>query len=693
MKFKNLVIIGLLAILFASFKQGNSIVLENDYLSRTISVADGTLSTIAIVNKINGKTITPSDHNEFKLRISKGTSEVNGDITLTAKDFEVVNFNISKENNSQTLVVELQNKKHKLKVDVHYELADNESYARKYLKITSEKNITLERIDVDAISANGAYQPYTLKEITTQGPANWKPGLGQPLYERESATFWGIEFPAATNEVVNQELNCGYLWGNELNANQTYTSYKSVLGVADDYEFIDEAFYKYIDNIRIRPLRLQVQYNSWFDFHSNVDKESFKKSSLKIHNELVSKRDVKPLNAYVIDDGWQDSRRKDADWSDKVWKINEKFSPDFQETFKTIDSLDSKLGLWLSPGCFFGARPMVEKLGEKGFERLELSMSMTGEKYMQKLEDRVLELTGQGVNYFKFDGIFGHLNIRDFELQGRGTPKMTQLGVENLSPNDSTLNDPIYDELKTYYLVNGTERIIEIFNKMDEIDPDVFIAITNGAYLSSWWLQYVDVVWMINAGDAAGGSSRTDELTYRDGVYYEIWETENTKFPMNAIFNHEPKKDKTGEDEHTFRDYLFMNLSRGTGFIELYLKTDNLVDKDWDVIAEGLKWSEKVFPTFHNVRMHGGNPRNSEVYGYSAWDDDQGYISIHNPSDKSITYKLVLNRELGISNSKDKYVLSSPIENNTAGLKNSYSPGDTLTVDLKPKEIRVLNFN
>ncbi len=46
-------------------------------------------------------------------------------------------------------------------------------------------------------------------------------------------------------------------------------------------------------------------------------------------------------------------------------------------------------------------------------------MSMCGPKYVPVLENRILELIGQGVQYFKFDGWFGHLNIHDFELQGR----------------------------------------------------------------------------------------------------------------------------------------------------------------------------------------------------------------------------------------------------------------------------------
>lgn len=93
------------------------------------------------------------------------------------------------------------------------------------------------------------------------------------------------------------------------------------------------------------------------------------------------------------------------------------------------------------------------------------------------------------------------------------------------------MNEARFDVQKEQYLVDGTEQLMQIFNKLHEVNPEIFIAITNGAYLSPWWLQYVDIVWLINAGDAAKGDDRTGELVYRDRIYHQIWEEENTKFP------------------------------------------------------------------------------------------------------------------------------------------------------------------
>ncbi|MCG8305781.1 MAG: alpha-galactosidase [Cytophagales bacterium] len=681
--------------------------LENDFLTRTVTIENGKLHTATLYNKVAGQAVPITTGSEFKLRISEGTDKESADVTLTSDDFSFVK---TLEQTQEALGILLENKARRLQVEVHYRLEHDEFYTRKYLNIKPGKTITLEYAGIETHDIEDAYQPYKLKQITTQSmnqittPGGYKPnrpgnvtdykfGLGQPLYTTQSATFWGVEFPASTNYVKNNELNCGYLWGREVEAGNTYQTYKAVVGVADSYAFIDDAFYNYINDIKIRPLRLQVQYNSWFDHYQGVNKEKFQKSAKKVYRELVTERGTRPLNAYVIDDGWQDSFSEQSDWGDKLWKINtDRFDSDFRSSHELVKAQNGTLGLWYSPGCFFGANKMVKKLGVQGFESLDFSMSMAGPKYMAAFEERTLELARQGIAYFKFDGIFGHLYTRAFELNGRGAPTMPQLNTEGFTSTDPRLNDSQYDELKTYYLVAGTERLIDIFTKISVINPDVFMAITNGAYLSPWWLQHIDIVWLINAADGAVGEGRSGELVYRDGIYHDIWKKENTKFPMQAIFNHEPKKVKTGESKEQFREYLFMNLSRGTGFIEFYIKTENLSEHDWDVMAEGLKWVYDVFPTFENVKMHGGSPRKSEVYGYTAWNDARGYASFHNPSEEVRKYSVALDRAFGVKNPEANYTMSSPLHNGKEHNGQKVLAGDKITVTLQPKEIKVLDF-
>ncbi len=672
----------------ASLALERTVTVENDAIARTLAVKDGRLRTVEIVNKRAGTRVVPIECPEFRLRISQGTHTTDTDVELTAVDFKGSLVDTSE----REAVFELRNDARGLTVRVTYALEKSDFYMRKRLEITAAKPVALERIDVEALSAEDAHQPYTVKAIYARG--KWSPGLGQPLYTRKSGVFFGVEFPAAYNFVDGEAMHCGYLWGRELKPGTTYRAYPAVVGVSDDAAYNQDAFFEYIDRVRVRPLRLQIQYNSWFDFGRGVNKESFGRSVALIHGKLAE-RGNRPLSAYVIDDGWQDCG-KGTQWTDKAWKVNAKFDKDFATSRAAVKTAGSDLGLWMSPGCLFGSKGMVARYRAAGFEAMDDWMSLAGPKYMTLLQDRMVELTRQGVTYFKLDGLFGHLNLRNFELQGDryGIPAMPQLGLEGLKAGDPKLNDARYDELKMYYLTAGTERLMQIFDRMAGVDPDVYIVISNGAYLSPWWLMWVDSIWMINAGDAAGGSSRTQELVYRDGRYYEIWEKEKTQFPMCAIFNHEPKKRRTGEPKDVFRQYLYMNLSRGTGFIELYIKPAILGDHDWDVVSEGLHWAYDVFPLFKRSRMHGGSPKAGEVYGYTAWDRSAGYVSIHNPAAKAQTYRFVLDRTFGLApGGSRRFHLSSPMESSLKGLDREYSVGDQVALELQPREIRILNFS
>jgi hypothetical protein len=650
---------------------GKNISLENSFIKRSISITPH-LGTSSITNKLDGKSLKPTSGGAFIVYLADGTQ-------LTPSDFTVMKVDQQSAKGSTDLTIQLDCKKLPLKAAVHYSLKAGKFYTRKRLTLTPGKAMEVKKIDLESLMLTEAYQPYTISQITARGRAQWRPGLGQPLYTKTSGTFWGVEFPAAVNSVKNGRLSCSYLVGKTLPAGKPYSTHSSVLGVSDSPDFVKDAFFDYIDRTRVRPLRLQTQYNSWFDYGSRVKADTFAKSVSLINDELAIKRGVPPLKAYVIDDGWQDGR---ADWSVTPWKVNGKFDPKFSKSHQVVAEAKSYLGLWLSPGCLFGAQGSISQMKKAGFRSLDPWMSMADPAYMGKLEERMVELAGQGVSYFKLDGVFGHLNTRNFDVPG-------------FKGSEKELNDPKYDQAKIQYLTDGSERLIQVFAAMAKAKPDVYIVISNGAWLSPWWLQHIDAVWMINAGDAAGGSNRTGELVYRDHKYHELAITDNTQFPLHSIFNHEPKKTKSNETKDTFRRYLYMNMSRGTGFVELYIKPFVLKNYDWDVLAEGLHWAHDVFPTFKYSRMHGGDPKAGDVYGYTAWLKERGYVSIHNPSSEVKEYTIKLDRKLGLhpGATKTNYHLTSPIADSLQGLKAQYHYGDSLTLSLKPQEIRILNFD
>src|SRR5205085_2803822 len=102
----------------------------------------------------------------------------------------------------------------------------------------------------------------------------------------------------------------------------------------------------------------------------------------RIHKELVTDRGVKPFDAYVVDDGWQDTK---ASWAKSVWPVNAKFDPDFASTRADVAAAQSHLGLWLSPGMNFGAARKVPDLAKDGYEMLPPWGSVAGPRYMNAL--------------------------------------------------------------------------------------------------------------------------------------------------------------------------------------------------------------------------------------------------------------------------------------------------------------------
>ncbi|MCK4998643.1 MAG: hypothetical protein KAS23_03880, partial [Anaerohalosphaera sp.] len=89
----------------------------------------------------------------------------------------------------------------------------------------------------------------------------------------------------------------------------------------------------------------------------------------------------------------------------------------------------------------------------------------------------------------------------------------------------------------------------------------------------------------------------------------------------------------------------------------------------------------------------GGDPKQGQIYGFTAWTDRQGYVSIHNPSDEAQVYSFTLDRAFGLMPDSGTFNLSSPMADSLTGLKKRYSCGDSISVTLAPKEIRILNFD
>ena len=114
--------------------------------------------------------------------------------------------------------------------------------------------------------------------------------------------------------------------------------------------------------------------------------------------------------------------------------------------------------------------------------------------------------------------------------------------------------------------------------------------------------------------------------------------------------------------------------------------------QDWDILAEGLKWAQEVFPAIKRIKMLGGDPTLQQIYGYSGWNENQGYISLHNPSDKEKTFSIHLNRDIGIIKKFQNFSISSPLGHDQEISKRQWNYGDILTLKIPAKSIKLLTF-
>ena len=72
--------------------------------------------------------------------------------------------------------------------------------------------------------------------------------------------------------------------------------------------------------------------------------------------------------------------------------------------------------------------------------------------------------------------------------------------------------------------------------------------------------------------------------------------------------------------------------------------------------------------------------------------ENQGYISLHNPSDKEKTFSIHLNRDIGIIKKFQNFSISSPLGHDQEISKRQWNYGDILTLKIPAKSIKLLTF-
>ncbi len=467
--------------------------------------------------------------------------------------------------------------------------------------------------------------------------------FGQPVAVllKQGGAFFGVEYPAAENRLDSSGLlRCGHEYG-QLIGREWIESEWVVCGLSAD-EHVKLAFMRYLDDIRVVPLKPYTLYNSWYDLRSpeypRVPPENVmsEQSALKMIDllrvNMVEKHGIH-LDAFVLDDGWDIYK---SDWALRP----EQFPNGLKPLTAALQKMGTHLGIWIGPtGGYSFRKWRLEWMREKGYETVGDQLCVAGKKYRALLQKRIADFARKdGVNYFKWDGI-----------------QFSCSELDHGHPVD------IYSRRAVL------QSVIELCRIAREKNPTMFLNITSGTWLSPWWVQYANTIWMdgedYGYADVPSISQRDGAITYRDFVLYEDFKIKDLWFPIANLMTHgiiKGKLELLGSPEEPldkFTDDVLLYFARGVAMYELYISPDILTEGEWDAIGRSIAWAKDRFPILRQTEMIGGNPMQREPYGYVHFKGDRGIIAARNPFIEDNNLEVQLTAAHGLNTDAHELVL------------------------------------
>ena len=609
---------------------------------------------------------------------------------------------------------------------------DGDHFMRKFLEIeVSDKTAAIDYIDLESLKVNASDEKWTIPSVGgIVQMSEFKANLGQPIYIQ--GMFFGCEFPETDTRIEDGTGHIRYYTGknferfasdNQLTTDGKYVTWQTVAGAArsTDMQVIQADFFEYIYSIAT-PSEFRIQYNSWFDNMMLISDESILESFIEIDQEL-NKAEVRPLDSYVVDDGWinyNDTYVVDAARAGTTlnksgfWEFNSKFPNELYPSSELANKFGSNFGLWVGPRGgynFYGSLADIIAKAGKG-TKAGGSIDVADRVYVENLTNMFCDFQDRfQVNYWKWDGFVDNHQYGAFPaadgVPGYANHHMTG-GYQNM-----------------YHVTDMWEAWIDLMeavraNAEKNGIENLWLSLTCYTNPSPWFLQWANSVWMQcthDQKDADFGLSKMDkQLTYRDAVYYDFLVNHQFQFPLANLYNHDPiyGKEGTGMNKNSatddnFQNYLYMQSTRGITFWELLFSDSILTDGKYEVTGEFLEWAEENSHILRNAKIFGGMPDRTflenatsneayaDAYGFSCFDGTDGIISIrnsHSRQPKTITF--TFDRKLGVAEdcgTLDYYLVHSYNMPEGEALTGSFTYGETYTFTLQPNEVRMFQIS
>ncbi len=557
-------------------------------------------------------------------------------VNFTKKDFiiEYVDaYDFS--NDDEELVFTMKGINNPFEITITYHLIPSTYFVKRQIGIKDKNNSNhfLQWIWTNSINISG--------EFTVQKEG----GFGEPIAieTNDTGLFLGMEYPTGVNKIEKNSNEIKIITGQEFGikiTNEWIKTEWSVFGITPK-KYLKLWFKYYLDILKTPPTNPYLLYNTWYDLRAPelVKGEKFilnEKNLLskieEFKNKFILPYDIK-LNAFVIDDGW-DIYKSD-------WKIRDK---EFQNGFKIIkDSLkkiNADLGIWFGLSGGYSNRDIrINWMKENDYEVVGNQLCIAGKKYKDLLKQRIKEMVvDEGINYFKWDGI-------------------------QFSCSEENHHHPV----GIYSRRAIMQSIIELCQTARQHNPNIFLNITSGTWLSPWWIKYADAIWMqgedFDWADIPSISKRDAAITYRDSILYQDYIKNNSWFPISYLMTHGIIKgnlEKLGSENESIEDFandVILYFSRGISMWELYISPDLLSNKELEIIAKTIKWANSRYPILRNTEMIGEDPDKAKPYGYVHFDRFRGIIAVRNPNFENQTIEIKLSPSFGLDSNASSLVL------------------------------------
>ncbi len=622
----------------------DALTLANDILAASWSVSGGVLRATEVIAKRGGRRLAVP-HHVFALTLSDGTRldstqfRVVGDPAIESIAPHPGASRFAERLRGRRITALLEDPAGRVAAAWSAELREGSHYVR-------------QEVTMRAHGAPLSVREIALVELTAPEAVLTGTVKGSPVTVGD--WFTGFEHPLSSSSVEGAMVRCFLARELPLRPESPVTV-SSVIGVARAGQMRRD-FLAYVERERAHPYRTFLHYNSWYDigYFSKYSEPEALAVIQAFGTELARKRGV-VLDSFLFDDGWDDPKT--------LWGFHDGFPDGFSRVREEAARYGAAPGVWLSPWGGYGdpKKARLEYGEQQGFETNEGGFALSGPKYFERFRETCLRMVREyGVNQFKIDG------------------------TGNAS---HAIPGSVFD--------SDFDAAIHLIEELRAARQDIYINLTTGTYPSPFWLRYADSIWRGGEDhDFAGvGSDRQRWMTYRDGDTFEHVVRRGALFPINSLMLHgiiyarhakrldiDPHRDLGAE----LRSYF----GTGTQLQEMYV-TPVLTSAEWDTLAECAKWSRANADTLVDTHWIGGDPGELEPYGWAAWSERKGIITVRNPDARPRRIALDVQNAFELPEGTPRtFATRDPWSGSGAGTPSTLTAGREVTLELAPFEVR-----